>query len=67
MSLDFEHRRVAVVTGACGGMGVACCRQLGKQFDLVLCDVAADRLGRFAEQLRDEGYRGPCQSKCTGR
>lgn len=57
MTLDFAGRRIAVVTGACGGMGVACCRQLGKQFDLVIADMASDRLARFAEQLKDEGYR----------
>ena len=49
-------RPVAVVTGAYGGMGRACARQLGRRLDLVLCDLDAGRLDALAEGLREEGY-----------
>jgi NAD(P)-dependent dehydrogenase (short-subunit alcohol dehydrogenase family) len=50
-------RPVAIVTGAYGGMGRACARQLGRRADLVLCDLDAGRLEAFAEGLREEGYQ----------
>lgn len=49
-------RPVAIVTGACGGMGRAIARQLGRRHDLVLSDINAERLGAFAETLKEEGY-----------
>lgn len=49
-------RPIAIVTGAYGGMGRACARQLGRRADLVLCDLDAKRLEGFAESLREEGY-----------
>ncbi len=50
------ERPVAVVTGACGGMGRAIARQLGRRYDLSLSDVSVLRLEAFAETLREEGY-----------
>jgi len=49
-------RPVAIVTGAYGGMGRACARQLGRRLDLALCDLDAGRLAALAEALREEGY-----------
>jgi len=49
-------RPVAIVTGAYGGMGRACARQLGRRLDLALCDLDAGRLAALAETLREEGY-----------
>lgn len=50
-------RRLAVVTGGCGGIGVACAREFGKTHDLVLADISADRLAETAARLSDEGYQ----------
>jgi NAD(P)-dependent dehydrogenase (short-subunit alcohol dehydrogenase family) len=47
---------VAVITGAAGGMGVACCRLLGRRHRLVLTDIDADRLEALASALTAEGY-----------
>ncbi|CAN7646071.1 SDR family oxidoreductase [Phenylobacterium sp. LjRoot219] len=49
-------RPATIVTGAYGGMGRACARQLGRRADLVLCDLDEGRLETFAESLREEGY-----------
>jgi NAD(P)-dependent dehydrogenase (short-subunit alcohol dehydrogenase family) len=46
----------AIVTGAYGGMGRACARQLGRRASLILCDLDKSRLEDFAESLREEGY-----------
>jgi len=45
-----------VVTGACGGMGLACSRQLGKRFDLVLTDLNQVGVEAAAQLLFEEGY-----------
>ncbi|MBV9995863.1 MAG: SDR family oxidoreductase [Caulobacteraceae bacterium] len=47
----------ALITGACGGMGRACARELGRAWSLILADVDEARLVAFAEALREEGYR----------
>lgn len=50
------HKRgLAIITGANGGMGRACARQLGATMDLVLTD-ASPRLNDFASELTLEGY-----------
>jgi NAD(P)-dependent dehydrogenase (short-subunit alcohol dehydrogenase family) len=49
-------RKLAVVTGGCGGMGVACAREFGRAHDLVLTDISAERLLTVQAQLRDEGF-----------
>ncbi len=50
-------RSKVLITGAAGGMGRACARLFGATHDLVLSDVAADGLGKFAAELEGEGYR----------
>ena len=50
-------RRIAVITGACGGMGQAAARLLGMETDLVLTDLNQAKLENFTAQLQDEGYR----------
>jgi NAD(P)-dependent dehydrogenase (short-subunit alcohol dehydrogenase family) len=49
-------KSIAVVTGAYGGIGRACARQLGRVSRLVLTDVDAKRLDIFADALEEEGY-----------
>lgn len=51
-----DRRKVAVITGACGGMGQACARLLGQRFRLVLADIDQARIDDFARQLAAEGY-----------
>lgn len=48
---------VAVVTGAAGGMGSACVRQLARAgwSRLLLCDISEERLEAVARPLRDAG------------
>ncbi|HEY9091348.1 SDR family oxidoreductase [Parasphingorhabdus sp.] len=49
-------RPLALITGGCGGIGMACAREFGRSHDLLLADMSADRLAEFERQLRDEGY-----------
>jgi NAD(P)-dependent dehydrogenase (short-subunit alcohol dehydrogenase family) len=49
-------RRKVLITGAAGGMGRACARLFGAQDDLVLTDVTAASLDKFADELRNDGY-----------
>jgi NAD(P)-dependent dehydrogenase (short-subunit alcohol dehydrogenase family) len=54
---------LALVVGACGGLGLACARRLGQRYRLVLTDIDAGRLEGIAEQLADEGISNvavPC-------
>lgn len=51
-----RRRPIALVTGASGGMGRACARQLGRQHDLVLTDIDEPRLQGFVETLVEEGH-----------
>lgn len=46
---------LALVVGACGGMGLACARRLGQHHSLLLSDIDADALRQVAGQLADEG------------
>lgn len=50
------RRRLALITGGCGGIGLACARAFGVNHDLILTDLADDRLETAASLLRDEGY-----------
>lgn len=59
MNTSQPGRRSLLVTGACGGIGGATARLLGRRYDLILTDNAPDRLDRFAATLRDEGYSVP--------
>ena len=47
---------VAIITGACGGMGQACARSLGAHHRLVLADLDQARLDDFAAALKAEGH-----------
>jgi NAD(P)-dependent dehydrogenase (short-subunit alcohol dehydrogenase family) len=49
-------RPLALITGAYGGMGLACARQLGRNHDLVLTDYDRVRLDATAQTLVEEGY-----------
>ena len=49
-------RRKVLITGAVGGMGRACARLFGATHDLVLADIVAPALDRFAAELTDDGY-----------
>ncbi len=49
-------RRKVLITGGAGGMGRACARLFGAQDDLVLTDVSAGALDRFAAELHSDGY-----------
>lgn len=49
-------RPLALITGAYGGMGLACARLLGRNHDLVLTDFASDRLDATVQTLSEEGY-----------
>ncbi len=50
-------RRIAVITGGCGGMGVACAREFGKREALILTDISDARLAETEAQLKNEGYQ----------
>jgi NAD(P)-dependent dehydrogenase (short-subunit alcohol dehydrogenase family) len=47
--------RVAVITGGAGGMGVATAEIVGRDHDVVLCDVREDRLQAAADRLAGFG------------
>jgi NAD(P)-dependent dehydrogenase (short-subunit alcohol dehydrogenase family) len=49
-------KRKVLITGAAGGMGRACARLFGATQELILTDVVAEPLNRFADELRAEGY-----------
>lgn len=57
MSNKAVSRRRALITGAAGGMGQACARNFGETMDLVLTDIAADRLAAFTDSLTQAGYK----------
>lgn len=52
-----SNRPIAIVTGACGGMGRACARVLGSRFDLLLTDVDQARIDDLVQALVEEGYQ----------
>lgn len=51
-----DRRPIAIVTGACGGMGQACARSLGIDHRLVLGDIDAGKMSDFASRLVGEGH-----------
>lgn len=51
-----HDRPLALITGAYGGMGLACARQLGRNHDLVLTGRDRSRLDATAQRLIEEGY-----------
>lgn len=48
---------VAVITGAHGGMGVACSRIFGRRYRLILTDRDAQRLQVLGDQLKADGAK----------
>jgi NAD(P)-dependent dehydrogenase (short-subunit alcohol dehydrogenase family) len=50
-----RNQPLALVVGACGGMGMACARRLGQRYRLVLADIDAAQLQSVAGQLAEEG------------
>ena len=50
------ERRLALVTGGCGGIGIACAREFGRTHDLLLADISEERLAETAAKLGEEGY-----------
>jgi NAD(P)-dependent dehydrogenase (short-subunit alcohol dehydrogenase family) len=56
MSFRTDPRPIAVITGACGGMGRACARLLGRRYRLALTDVREPQLASEIEALEQEGY-----------
>lgn len=50
-------RKLALITGGCGGIGIACARDFGRTHDLLLVDICADRLEQTSERLVEEGYQ----------
>lgn len=51
---------IALITGACGGMGQACSRTLGHRYRLALTDISAARVDALAGALTAEGYDIAC-------
>ena len=52
-----QTKRVAVITGAGGGIGLAVCRRLAKDgFFVVVTDGTRERAVAVANELADEGY-----------
>src|SRR4051812_36595943 len=47
---------IAVITGACGGMGTEISRQLGRRFALALTDLDQTELDKRAADLRTSGF-----------
>lgn len=47
--------RIAVITGAAGGMGIACAESFAADHPLLLSDIAEDKLAVLAERLRQKG------------
>lgn len=50
---------LALITGACGGMGIACARVFSRRHRLLLTDLDAARLAALAEELRRDAGEAP--------
>lgn len=50
------HLPLALVVGACGGMGLACARRLAQSHHVLLCDRNAEQLQRQAQAMTAEGF-----------
>lgn len=60
--IDRRQERVALITGAVGGLGSTVARLLGHTHVLVLTDGNAKKLEQFASSLNREGYRATALS-----
>lgn len=47
---------LALVVGACGGMGLACARRLAQDYHVILSDMNLPLLQQHAADMRAEGY-----------
>lgn len=54
-----DPRPIAVITGACGGMGKPIARLLGHHYQLAITDVGKEAVDAFAAELANEGYAVP--------
>lgn len=48
---------IALVTGACGGLGQVCARLLGRRHALALSDIDRDKVDALAAALEADGHR----------
>lgn len=48
-------KRIALITGGAGGMGLATARVIGRDHHVVLCDLGEDRLKRATNKLEESG------------
>jgi NAD(P)-dependent dehydrogenase (short-subunit alcohol dehydrogenase family) len=48
-------KKVTVITGAAGGMGLAAAQIMGKEHHVVICDVNKGRLDKAIAELRQLG------------
>jgi NAD(P)-dependent dehydrogenase (short-subunit alcohol dehydrogenase family) len=58
------RERIAIITGACGGMGRAISRSLGREMRLVLTDIDADTIARESETLQQAGFEVAAALQC---
>ncbi|MET0380223.1 MAG: SDR family oxidoreductase [Spongiibacteraceae bacterium] len=61
MTIDINNdtRSLAIITGACGGMGRVCAQLLGRDYQLALVDMNAEKLEHVAALLRADGFSVP--------
>jgi len=58
------RRRIALITGAAGGMGRACARLLGRRYRLAPMDIGQERLDALAASLVEEGLEIALTARC---
>src|SRR5690625_5267201 len=55
--MSMDDKKVSVVTGAAGGIGLACARRLAARGHIVaMADIGGDTLDAAVRLLQDEGY-----------
>jgi len=61
-----DNLPLALVMGACGGMGTACARRMGQRYEVVLADIDGEGAQALANRLRAEGFKvRPAQCDIT--
>jgi NAD(P)-dependent dehydrogenase (short-subunit alcohol dehydrogenase family) len=58
------RRRIALITGAAGGMGRACARLLGRRYRLALVDIGQESVDTLAASLVEEGLEIALAARC---